>query len=398
MISSVIDMLRHARAGRVAAIALVAIVVLSVVGPSPIGSTGDAEREARAIPMSMPSVTAGLRPPATVALATPVAASTVATPVGTPGGAAIAACAVDHANVTETSPEDLVTSGRALVTVGALNLRAGPSTDCPIVGSLGFGMEVRLDPKAFTDGDRLWRKVSSPVGDGYTVAHTYQAPPSVPPTSVPVLMYHHIADGPDRYFVSEAVFEQQVSWLKAHGYVSITPRDLYNARYNGLELPARPIMFTIDDGDQTTMTFKDILDRYGFRGVYFLPNYAEQSDDEIRDLDRSGQVCGHTVDHPDLATLGYDAQYAEIVNNKSWLEGVLGHPVSCFAYPFGSYNADTNKVMTASGYSMGFNAWGGAAMVSGDADPLHILRYGVYGDYSWDTFLSVVRAEGGAPS
>ena len=61
-------MLRHARAGRVAAIALVAIVALSVVGPSPIGSTGDAEREARAIPMSMPPVTAGLRPPATVAL------------------------------------------------------------------------------------------------------------------------------------------------------------------------------------------------------------------------------------------------------------------------------------------------------------------------------------------
>ncbi len=307
------------------------------------------------------------------------------------------ACADDAKAMTK-APDDVVASGRALVTVSALNLRAGPGTDCPIVGSLGFGMEVQLDPQVFKAGDHLWREVKSPVGDGYTVAHTYQNLPSVQPVSVPVLMYHHIGDGPDRYFVPEDEFEQQVAWLKEHGYVSITPRDLYNARYKGLELPAKPIMFTIDDGNQTTMTFKEILDRYGFRGVYFLPNYAEQSDDEIRDLDASGEVCGHTVDHPDLATLGYDAQYAEIMNNKSWLEGILGHPVSCFGYPFGSYNADTNKVMAASGYTMGFNAWGGAAVLSDETDPFHILRYGVYGDYSWDTFLAVVRAEDGAPS
>jgi peptidoglycan/xylan/chitin deacetylase (PgdA/CDA1 family) len=291
-------------------------------------------------------------------------------------------------------PVGLAAPGEAIVTVAALNLRAGPGTDCPIVGSLGFGMQVHIANDLLNDGKYFWRKVTTPIGEGYTIASAYETMPAVAPTAVPVLMYHHIDELYGRYSVSPEVFAAQLAWLKENGYVSITPQDLYNARYNGMALPARPVMLTIDDGNPSTATFKHLLDQYGFRGVYFLPNYTPLSADQIRGLADSGQVCGHTVTHPSLERLDVAGQHAEIVNNKTWLEGIIGRPVTCFAYPFGTYNDVTNQVIAASGYLTAFNAWGGVAVISVNADPFHILRVEIYGDYDLDTFVGIVTGTG----
>lgn len=162
--------------------------------------------------------------------------------------------------------------------------------------------------------------MKTPAGEGCTVASSYQNLHSVAPSGVPVLMYC------------------------------------------GLALPAKLIMFTIDDGNPSTATFRKILDKYEYRGVYFLPNYAQRSGEEIRELAESGPVCGHTVGHPDLATRGYDEQQYEIKHNEAWLKQIVGEPVICFAYPFGSYNNVTNQIVADSGYKMAFNAWGGSAV------------------------------------
>jgi peptidoglycan/xylan/chitin deacetylase (PgdA/CDA1 family) len=303
-------------------------------------------------------------------------------------------CTVEGATPVTEIPADLAEPGDALVTVGMLNLRAGPSTDCPIVGSLGFGMQVRIDDELLEHGEHLWRRVETPVGNGYTVASGFQGLPEVAPTAVPVVMYHHIDESGGRYSVSPGAFAAQLAWLRDNGYISITPMDLYNARYHDMPLPARPVMLTIDDGYPSTRTFRQLLDAYGFRGVYFLPNYTSLSPEEIRALADSGEVCGHTVSHPFLEHLDYGGQWAEIVGNKVWLEGIVGRPVTCFAYPFGSYNGITRQVLADAGHLIAFNAWGGMATVTPDADPYHVLRMEVYGSYDLQAFINLVTVGG----
>ncbi|MGH2560040.1 MAG: polysaccharide deacetylase family protein [Thermomicrobiales bacterium] len=70
-------------------------------------------------------------------------------------------------------------------------------------------------------------------------------------------------------------------------------------------------------------------------------------------------MCGHTVDHANLAALSLDDQWYEVLQNKIWLEGIVGQPVTCFAYPFGAYNWATTDVVAGSGYAVAFDAWGG---------------------------------------
>jgi peptidoglycan/xylan/chitin deacetylase (PgdA/CDA1 family) len=299
-------------------------------------------------------------------------------------------CTADAAAPAKEFPAWLASPGAALVTVGAVNLRAGPGVDCPVIGTLGFGVQVQIEDVLLEQGQFLWRKVTTPLGEGYTIATAYQGMPAVAPSAVPVLMYHHIDESGSRYAVSPATLAAQLAWLRDNGYVSITPQDLYNARYNGLALPARPVMLTIDDGAASSETFRRLLDQHGFRGVYFLPNATALTAEQIVQMANSGEVCGHTVSHPFLDRLDYAGQHAEIVGNKTWLEGIIGRPVSCFAYPYGAYNDITAQVMAASGYQTAFNAWGGMAPVSSDADPYHIQRIEVYGEYDLTAFTGIV--------
>ena len=292
-----------------------------------------------------------------------------------------------------TVPQGFVAPGRALVVAGAVNLRRGPSIACPIVGSLGFGTRVDIESGVVRHEDDNWRRVSTPSGEGFTIAGVYQSIPAVEPTFIPVLMYHHIAAGDDSLHIPPGVFEEQLAWLRAHGYVSITPSDLFKALYRGLALPANPVMLTIDDGDPSTTTFKHLLDAYGFRGVYFLPNYASQTPEQIRELDRSGQVCGHTASHPYLNQLGYADQNSQITNNQQWLEEVVGHPVRCFAYPFGASDTNTEAVLRAAGFTIAFDATGGVCPRSASVDQYHIRRKEIDPVFDLATFARIVTQD-----
>lgn len=351
------------------------VSVLLMVTLSSCGSD-DSNREESSEPVSTPD-------------STPVGASSPS--VRGVGASGHVACSLSNGTPVARPPRGTAKPGRALVTTGALNLRAGPGTDCPIVGSMGFGMTVELKEKLIRRDGYVWRRVTGPSGNGYALADAFQAFPSTPPAAVPVLMYHHISDqGDSRFFVRPRQLEEQLQWLKQQGYASITPVDLYKAAYRELPLPAKPVMLTIDDGNPSTMTFKKLLDEYGFRGVYFLPSYTELSDEQIRDLAVSGEVCGHTVKHPHLAELSEDAQRSQIVDNKKWLEEIIRAPVTCFAYPFGSFNEVTDDLVADSGYLIAFNAWGGAAVLD-EMDQWHVLRREIYSDFSLDDFVAIVE-------
>ena len=89
--------------------------------------------------------------------------------------------------------------------------------------------------------------------------------------------------------------------------------------------------------------------------------------------------------HPFLEQLSYAGQWAEIYNNKVWLEQRVGEPITCFAYPFGGYNATSTQVVRDAGYLIAFDAWGGSQVLS-SVNRWHIYRWNVYGHYTISDF------------
>jgi peptidoglycan/xylan/chitin deacetylase (PgdA/CDA1 family) len=203
-------------------------------------------------------------------------------------------------------------------------------------------------------------------------------------------MYHDIGDAIDRYRVAPWQLEQQLIWLRDNGYTSITPRDLVANIDTGAPLPPRPVILSVDDGWASSLVFRDLLAAYGFKGTYFLPNYAELAPETIWELNQYGEVCGHTVSHQFLNQLSYEGQVYEVGANKAWLDSILGTSTTCFAYPFGSYSEVTTQVVADSGYRIAFDAWNGIQYFDGSLNRWHVNRIEVSGFFDLATFAAVV--------
>jgi peptidoglycan/xylan/chitin deacetylase (PgdA/CDA1 family)/uncharacterized protein YraI len=272
-----------------------------------------------------------------------------------------------------------------------VNLRSGPGLGCSVVTELDGGTPVSIVGSAVEQDGERWLPVSTPLGDGYIYVDGYAPPGSwVQPAAVAVLMYHDVGDYIDRYRVAPGQLEQQLIWLRDNGYSSITPRDLIANIDYGAPLPPRPIILSVDDGWASVRIFRDLLAAYGFKGTYFLPNYAELGPEEIWELNQYGEVCGHSVSHLFLDQLSYEGQAYEVGGNKAWLDSILGTSTTCFAYPFGSYSEVTTEVVANSGYQIAFDAWNGVQYFDGSLNRWHVNRVEVSGFFDLATFASVV--------
>jgi len=62
-------------------------------------------------------------------------------------------------------------------------------------------------------------------------------------------------------------------------------------------------------------------------------------------------VGSHTVTHPLFPALSHSMQRGEIQQSKTYLESVLGHPVTSFCYPYGAYTAETVNLVREAGFA-----------------------------------------------
>lgn len=197
-----------------------------------------------------------------------------------------------------------------------------------------------------------------------TEAWIVQGPGDV---TVPILLYHRIDTSPinSRYYVPPEKFEAQMKLLHDWGYTSITASMLIEAITEGAELPPRPFLLTIDDGnlDNYTNAFP-IMKKYGFTGtLYLVGNYigAENymSVEQVLEMHNAGwEVGSHSLNHLDLTKIGSDRARDEVIRSKKVLEEMLGIPVLTFAYPFGAYNAAAMDYVKTAGYSGAMGASG----------------------------------------
>lgn len=197
----------------------------------------------------------------------------------------------------------------------------------------------------------------------------------------------------------------------------------------GPPLPARPVLFTFDDGYRSVLTVaRPILVRYGIPAVAFLCSepaerrelhwydalararseaevqrakslpferwadvahavrstashddpQAPLSPSEIQALARFPfEIGAHTAAHPILARASLDQQRVQIASNKAALESWTGRSVRAFAYPGGQpgqdYTEESVQLVREAGFDFAFTTRYAFALAS--EHPLERSRF-----------------------
>ncbi len=181
-----------------------------------------------------------------------------------------------------------------------------------------------------------------------------------PPGKVvaPILLYHHVAETspPSRYYVSPAVFEDQIHSLIAWGYTPISLSRLVQALSKGARLPKRPVVVTFDDGNlDVYQNAFPILRQYGITATFFVivdqigvKDYIQL--DQLQDLLAAGwEIGSHTKTHADLNQVGVNLD-SEINQSRRELEDLLDTQVLSFSFPYGLTNPYATKMVREAGY------------------------------------------------
>jgi peptidoglycan/xylan/chitin deacetylase (PgdA/CDA1 family) len=231
-------------------------------------------------------------------------------------------------------------------------------------------------------GKRPWRVVYEPgIEPRECVARATAAAPDHPAmegatSRLPILMYHRIAGAGARslrrYRLSPAAFDEQLQWLREHGYRGVTLEEWQLACERRHPLPGRRVMLTFDDGyrDFAEQAWP-LLTRHGFAATVFVVTGAAGRTsawdagrgeaaplmgwDEIRSLRGRGVEFGsHSCTHAALCGLTNTELVHELVRSRRALEDQLGEPVSALAYPYGDLDGAVSHLAGACGYSFGF--------------------------------------------
>ncbi len=182
---------------------------------------------------------------------------------------------------------------------------------------------------------------------------------------IPIMLYHDMPTD----------FEAQLQYLQSHHYTTVTMAAVYAALTSGAALPSKPAVITFDDGLSDQMNAFALLEKYQMKATFYIITGGEASKwcigadrrydqgyscgdqylnwDQIRQLDASGliEIGAHTVDHLDLAKQSELVQRFQIEQSKATIESHLGHSVSSFAYPYGSYTQVTVGLVAKAGFS-----------------------------------------------
>jgi peptidoglycan/xylan/chitin deacetylase (PgdA/CDA1 family) len=216
-----------------------------------------------------------------------------------------------------------------------------------------------------------------------------------------VLGYHGVAparrrDDLSMLLVAPDRFRAQLELLLGAGFRFVTLVELARAAAGGVP-PAGLAAVTFDDGMRNNHEVAlPILNEYSIPATVYVTigfidhtspwvgpggDGAMMTHSQLRELVAAGWELGaHTMTHPDLSTMDYDACLREIRDSREALEEIGGTAVETFAYPFGRYGpaaiAATRDSGLIAAVTTGSGTWAPyeitRAMI-GAADPLPVV-------------------------
>lgn len=193
-----------------------------------------------------------------------------------------------------------------------------------------------------------------------------EAPP-LKPIRVPILLYHYVEyvkDTKDTIRQSMTIlphtFEEQIKTLQNDGYTFITARELGEIINGEKELPQKPIVLTFDDGHWDLYTdILPILKKHNVKATaYIVPGMVGKDQDFLteKQLDAVVQsnlieIGAHTTRHAYLTGRPLTTIKYEVEASKIQLEQMYSINVVSFAYPYGAFDEQVEKVVKEAGYT-----------------------------------------------
>lgn len=193
-----------------------------------------------------------------------------------------------------------------------------------------------------------------------------------------ILCYHAVSsDWDSSLAVPASLLAQHADILRRRGYVGLTFADAERRRRQGT-LPRRSVVFTFDDGYESTLRAVPVLAAAGFPGTVFVVTRFVDSGLPLRWpaierwlsgrsagelgslgwsqleglLERGWEVGSHTVTHPRLPELGDGELEHELGSSLETLRARLG-ACDTIAYPFGLADDRVARFAAAAGYLAG---------------------------------------------
>ena len=232
--------------------------------------------------------------------------------------------------------------------------------------------------------------------------------------TLPILMYHHFmldATKHNDYVISPNQFEEDIVALQQEGYTFVSVQQMVNYVFSGAELPPKPILLTIDDGQQSGYYYAfPILKKYNVPALLSVIgsqvetytalhdtmteaqriSYGYLTYTQIEEMIESGfvEIGNHTYDMHTIddrrkgvlktqnETLEeYERIFgADIEKTQALLEANLGYQPRAFTYPFGFTNAASDDVVRGAGFVLTFGCAAGVNTLSADITCLYNMK------------------------
>lgn len=226
------------------------------------------------------------------------------------------------------------------------------------------------------------------------------------PTSIPVLMYHSIAeDGPaplSPYRTTPGCFDAQLHWLRQNGYHTIGSEELLWFIQNHHPFYGRPVVITFDDAFQDFATAAwPILQKHDFSAEVFVvtdlvgdtarwdsiygPPAPLMDAQTIARLHAQGVSFGsHLATHSASGGLSTLDLIGELARSRAAISQWLGKPVQCLAAPYGELDDRLRGLARDAGYKICFGTHGRFASLWDN--PFDVPRIEVRGGWSLEDF------------
>ena len=248
--------------------------------------------------------------------------------------------------------------------------------------------------------------------------------------TVAILMYHHLSeDASNPWTVTPESFKQQMRWLIANGFNTVSLRDLYYFVHYGRNLPDNPVVITFDDGYLSVYEYAfPVLYEYGLKASLFVigsqvgtsyykdtghPTIPKFCFEQAHTMVSSGliEIQSHTYDmhqwapfEPGLARVNIlrfcDESYEDYITALACdhkrictlITNATGQSVFALAFPHGIYDELSLATLRSLGVHVTLTTHPGVnQIISGYTDSLHLLnRQNVTDSLSEYEFLSLL--------
>jgi peptidoglycan/xylan/chitin deacetylase (PgdA/CDA1 family) len=215
---------------------------------------------------------------------------------------------------------------------------------------------------------------------------------SCTPIEIPALMYHQVTDSKPlgETIVGTSKFAEQMSYLQANGYKTITASELTEFLNGNIQLPSKTVVLTFDDGWKSGLNAVRVLNGHNFSATFYAvsgfvndPEYLTESELMLLAQNKNFEIGAHTHTHfmewaDKMDSLDSRTMIGEIAMSKILIEHAIGVKVKSFAWPFGYIRSDVMKMIS----DMGFTS---TMLVTSDSNnsvgmsPLQVRRINIDG-------------------